>query len=221
MPAISYISSAALPGLNLPKTYAAWPVWRDSTPQPVTWQRMPKKAAVQLWHRARDFERRTRQPRRQDGALGRNGLAVLQTLIFDFLNYATGRLDPAIETLARKAGISERSAARGLAALKRAGVVNWIRRCVSSLEGGRLVRRQKSNAYAVVPASQWRGYNPPADPPAPAREAWGAAPRVPDAIAAAVIERRAGGDTAAVLRELDGDPTDRLTACLPRRHAAG
>ena len=46
----------ALPGMTGPKTYAAWPVWKDSTAQPVTFQPMPKKAAVKLYHRARDFE---------------------------------------------------------------------------------------------------------------------------------------------------------------------
>ena len=83
------------------RAYAPSPCWRDSTTQPVKWQRMPKKIAVKLWHRARDFERRTRRPGKQDGALGRNGLAVLHALIFDCLNYATGRLDPAIATIAR------------------------------------------------------------------------------------------------------------------------
>ena len=41
----------------LPQTYAPWPVWSDSTTQTVRFQPMPKKAAVRLWHRARDFDR--------------------------------------------------------------------------------------------------------------------------------------------------------------------
>lgn len=77
----------ALPGLGAAaKTYAAWPVWSDSTTAEVRFQPTPKQTAARLWHRARDFERRTRRPNRQDGALGRNGLAVLHALIFDFLN---------------------------------------------------------------------------------------------------------------------------------------
>ena len=84
----------ALPGFDLPKTYAAWPVWHDSTPADVKFHPLPKKKAVRIYHKAREFERRTRQTGRQDGALGRNGLAVLHALIFDFLNYASGRLDP-------------------------------------------------------------------------------------------------------------------------------
>ena len=42
----------------LPQTYAAWPVWSDSTTQTIRFQPMPKKAATRLWHRARDFDRR-------------------------------------------------------------------------------------------------------------------------------------------------------------------
>ena len=81
------------------KTYAPSPVWSDSTTAPVRFQGLPKKKAVKLWHRARDFKRKTRQPGMQDGAIGRNGLAVLHALIFDFLDYRTGRLDPGYEAI--------------------------------------------------------------------------------------------------------------------------
>ena len=79
------------------RTYAPWPVWRDSTTAKVKFAPVKKKDAVKWFHKARQFERQTRQPGKQDGALGRNGLAVLHTLIFDILNYATGRLDPALD----------------------------------------------------------------------------------------------------------------------------
>jgi hypothetical protein len=81
-------------GAGSNKTYAPSPLWRESTTKRVKFQRMPKKPAVKLYHRAREFERRTRTPGKQDGAIGRNGLAVLHALIFDCLDYATGRLDP-------------------------------------------------------------------------------------------------------------------------------
>lgn len=57
---------------------------------------------------------------------------MLHALIFDFLNYATGRLDPAIETIARKACVSISSAKRGLANLKHCGVLNWINRAATT-----------------------------------------------------------------------------------------
>jgi hypothetical protein len=199
-----------------PKTYAAWPVWRDSTTEPVTWQAMPKKAAVKLWHRARDFERRTRQPGQQDGALGRNGLAVLQTLIFDFLNFRTGRLDPGRPKIAKLAGISESSVQRGLVKLKAAGVLNWLRRCSGAMEDGRFILKQDTNAYAILPASQWRGYTLPPEPPEPHPATWGACPPLPDAVTAAAAERREGGSMADMLRHLESDPGDGLAAVLAR-----
>src|SRR5208282_471386 len=159
------ISIAPLPGFTGPKTYAAWPVWKDSARADVKFQPLPKKRAVRLYHEARRFERQTRTPGHQDGALGRNGLALLHALIFDCLNYASGRLDPSYETLARFANISVRSVARGLQKLKAAGVLNWIRRCVENVRDGRFSLEQETNAYAVLPASQWSGYHPP--PPAP------------------------------------------------------
>ena len=205
-----------LPGMTGPKTCAPFPVWRDSTAEPVKWQRMPKKAAVKLWHRARDFERRTREKGRQDGVLGRNGLAVLHAMIFDCLNYASGRLDPAISTIARLAAISERSAARGLAALKAAGVLNWLRRCKGEVENGRFTLRQESNAYAILPPSQWRGYTPPAEAPTPEQGTWGDHPPLPDAVTAAALERSAGGTVAGMVRELESDPDNPLAAALAR-----
>lgn len=215
MPAIAHFPPA-LPGFGGFKTYAPSPVWRDSAVQPVTWQRLPKKAAVKLWHRARDYERRTRQPGKQDGALGRNGLAVLHALIFDFLNYASGRLDPAQTTIARKAAISPRSVARGLAALKMAGVLNWLRRCSASMEDGRFTLRQETNAYAILPPSQWRGYTPPMEPPAPERGTWGDHPPLPPVVAQAATESRESDSVAAVLRTLESDPGDGLAAVLAR-----
>ena len=71
-----------------------------------------EKEGGAAFHKARRFDRQTHQPGKQDGALGRNGLAVLHALLFDFLNYATGRLDPAMPAIARKADISTRSVAR-------------------------------------------------------------------------------------------------------------
>jgi hypothetical protein len=41
------------------KTYAPSPVWSESRTTPVKFQGLPKKKAVKLWHRARDFERKT------------------------------------------------------------------------------------------------------------------------------------------------------------------
>jgi hypothetical protein len=165
----------ALPfSLPLPQTYAAWPVWSDSTTQEIRFQPMPKKAATRLWHRAREFDRQTHQPGRHGGAVGHTGLQVLHTLIFDFLNYASGRLDPSYAAIARKANVCERAVATALKRLQELGILNWVRRCAQRWRDGRFVLEQETNAYAVLPVTQWRGYRPPAEPLAPAAGTWGA-----------------------------------------------
>ena len=174
---------------------------------------MPKKQAAKLWHEARRFERATRLRGKQDGALGRNGLAVLYALLFDFLNYRSGRLDPAIETIAKAANISARSAARGLAKLKAWHVVNWVRRCVAEVgETGRTVFKQLSNAYAVLPARQWLGHHPQPDELPPEPGTWGEPPRMPS-----VLEMAGEAVSAAEkIKALELDPSDPLAAVLAR-----
>jgi hypothetical protein len=203
-----------LPGFAGRKTYAAWPVWRDSTTAEVKSQPMPKRQAVRLYHKARRFERQTRQPGRQDGALGRNGLAVLHALLFDFLNYASGRLDPSYAAIAKQACISPRSAARGLASLKLGGVLNWVRRCLSHREDGRFWLEQDTNAYGVCPVSQWRGFFEPPEMPPPHPATWGATPPLPDQLAQAVADRQAGDSERAVLERLADDPGDALACAV-------
>ena len=126
---------------------------------------MAKKAAVRLWHRARDFDRGTHQPGHHGGAVGHTALAVLHALIFDFLNHRTGRLDPSYAAIAAKAGVCVRTVATALERLRELGILNWVRRCAESWRDGRFVLEQETNAYAVLPESQWRGYRPPPEPP--------------------------------------------------------
>jgi hypothetical protein len=195
--------------LPLAQTFASWPVWRDSTTAEVRFQPMPKRQAVKLWHAARDFERQTRQRGRQDGALGRNGLAVLHALIFDFLNYRSGALYPSRAAIAAKASVSERSVGRGLVKLKAAGVLNWLRRCVGELIDGHFTLRQETNAYGISPQSCWRGYRAPPVPLVPNAGVWGATPPI-DPVALA------GDDRAARITALGLDPSDRLALALAK-----
>lgn len=206
-----------LPGIATPtKTRASWPVWSESTRLEVQFSPVPKKAVVALWHLARDFERQTRAANRQDGAIGRNGLAVLQALIFDFLNFRTGRLDPSYAGIARAACLSVRSVARGLAKLRAAGVLHWLRRCHEDHdELGRFRLRQASNAYTVLPASQWRGYRAQAEPPAPESGTWGDHPPLPDALALAARERHAEAPHT-VIGLLETETDNALTRSLAR-----
>jgi hypothetical protein len=212
------------------KTYAPSPVWADSARKDVRFfplARTPgasRKMAQKLWTRANDFEGRTRLPNRQDGAIGRNGLAVLRVFLFVFINHKSGRLDPSQETIAKVANISERSVRRGLVNLKRAGVVNWLRRCTVNFVDGRAVLDQDTNAYAVLPASQWRGYREAAPAPKPAPGTWGDHPcGMRDPHEEACTELRLGGGVAAAIRQLDLDTDKRSIAhaLASLGHAAG
>jgi hypothetical protein len=172
----------------------------------------PAKAeAVKLWHRIRDFERQTRQPGRQDGAVTRNGLAVAHALIFDFMNFRTGQLDPGYGSIAEKACISIRSVARGLQALRQIGVLAWVRRCVEVMRDGRYSLEQDTNIYQLQPVTAWRGYTGPQDAPPPEAGTWGDHPcGTRDALAEAVQETSMAG----MLHQLEADPLDRLAASL-------
>jgi hypothetical protein len=81
------------------------------------------------------------------------------------------------------------SVGRGLARLKAAGVLNWLRRCVAT--GGGFLMRQISNAYAAL-CSQWRGYRPPPAPPPPAPGTWGDHPPIGSALDVAAALGREG-----------------------------
>jgi hypothetical protein len=207
----------ALPGFQGPKTYATWPVWSGSTTKEIRFQPMPKKAAVKLFHRARDFDRQTRTKGKHGGALGHTALQVLHALLFDFLNYASGQLDPSYAAIARKANVCQRTVANALAKLRDHGLLHWVRRCAESRrEDGRFVLEQETNAYAVLPPTQWRGYRPPTEPPAPVPGTWGDHPALPSVMAQAVAEAQHGGTLRQVIGILDSDPTDALAAALAR-----
>jgi hypothetical protein len=54
-----------------------------------------------------------------------------------------------------------RTVATALARLRELGILNWVRRCAERWADGRFVLEQETNAYAVLPESQWQGYRPP------------------------------------------------------------
>jgi hypothetical protein len=74
------------------------------------------------------------------------------------------------------------------------------------------VLEQETNAYAVLPESQWRGYRPPAEPPGPAPGTWGEPTPMLSALTQAALER----DLAAKVQALAADPKDGLAAALAR-----
>jgi hypothetical protein len=211
--------SPALPGFAGyagPKTYAAWSVWSGSTTKEIKFQPMPKKVATRLWHRARDFDRQTHTKGKHGGALGHAALQVLHTLIFDFLNFMSGRLDPSHAAIARKANVCPRTVATALQKLRTVGILNWVRRCAEKWEGGRFMLEQETNAYAILPDSQWRGYTPPQELPAPHSDTWGATPPLPSVLEQAAAEIALGGSLRQTVSLLDSDPSDALSLALAR-----
>jgi hypothetical protein len=215
MPTLDEMLRAVFPPAPEP-CLAAWPVWAQSCEKPVEFSPMPKKAAVKLWHRARDFDRQTRKPGQRGGALGPSGLQVLHALLFDFLNFQTGRLDPSQKAIARQANLCPRTVSDALKRLRSLGILAWVRRCEARFENGRYVRRQQTNAYAVLPSTGWQGYVPPLEAPLPHPSAWGKAPVMPSVLDEAVSEQRASGDRRSVIRTLELAPVGGIEAALAR-----
>lgn len=205
-----------LPGFAGPRTYAAWPVWKDSTTDELRFVPLPKKEAARRWHKARRFDRQTHTPGKHGGAIGRTGLAVLYVLLFDFLDYATGRLDPSYDAIAAKAGVCRRAVVEKVKQLRDLGLLHWQRRSRHDKdEAGRFRLMQETNAYAVLPPSHWRGYHEPPPSPPPDPGTWGDHPPLPDAITQAVDELRHGQRKTA-LDILAVDPGDELARALAR-----
>jgi hypothetical protein len=181
------------------KTYAAWPVWSESFREGVRFSPLSKAQAVKLYHKARRWNRLKRS-NGYGGSIGSAAMRVLESLIFDFLNYRSGRLDPSYAGIARRTGLGRSTVAVALARLKSLGIIHWLRRCVEDRDDdGRFVLRQQTNAYAVLPVSQWHGFQEAADP-VPHPTAWGAQPPLPPLVDQAVAEWRDGATTPRVLR---------------------
>lgn len=216
MRSIAY-AHPTLPGFAPPKTYAAWPVWHDSIKARIKWQRLPKNLANRIYQKARAYNRTARIEGRYGGALGSAALRVLESLIFDFLNFTTGRLDPSYEKIAGKTGLGRSTVAEALARLKQLGIIHWVRRCAEDWVDGKYQLKQESNAYSLRPPSQWIGFedpDPPAQPPDP--ESWGAAPPPPDQITLAADDARHGASLGSVAAVLEADPADQVAQALAR-----
>jgi hypothetical protein len=174
---------------------------------------MSRKAAAQLWHKARRWDRETRRKGKHGGIIGRTALTVYYVLLFDFLNYTSGRLDPSLDRIAERAGCCRRAVVTSLAKLRDLGLLNWVRRCEEDRDqGGRFRLRQRTNAYSLSPSPQWRGYRDNT-PPLPHPDTLGAPLPVPYPIAAAAAEV-VHGQYKAALAALEADPRNALALAL-------
>lgn len=106
---------------------------------------------------ARTMERRTRRERQvvhpgtRNGLLGEIGLAVLEVL-YEIVDYSTGRLEPAIATVAERVGHSYAAVHAALRRLRSAGFLHWIRRSRPTKNQGEAGPQveQITNAYALT-----------------------------------------------------------------------
>jgi hypothetical protein len=210
--------SATLPfiaDLKNGATYAAWPVWSGSTTKDARFMPLPKKAAIRVYHKAVEWNRRGKLAGCHGGLIGSHVLLVLHSLIFDFLNHKTGRLDPSYSALQRATRLCRQTIAVALARLKGLGIIHWIRRCREDRdEFGRFVLRQETNAYAILPPTQWNNFVDTDMPEPPHPTAWGACPPLPSLLEQAVSTQQAGGSIAAVVAQLEADPRDTVAAAL-------
>lgn len=144
------------------------PVWRNSYTvgqiEDRIWKpindgsrRGGKRWTAALLKAAKQFEIRTRAARREtepgcrNGDLGDVGIEVLEFL-YSTVDYASGRLDPALRTIADAIGRAYSAVHEAMKRLRKAGFLHWIRRSkpVEDPEPGGPKVEQASNAYALL-----------------------------------------------------------------------
>jgi len=151
-------------------------VWRNSytegTVEDRVWKpihdgttRGGKRWAGALLKAARDLEYRTRRARREkepgarNGALGEIGLEVFGFML-ETVDFATGRLEPAIATIAEAIGRSYSAVHEALCRLRTQGFLHWMPRSrpiVDPQPDGPQVE-QISNAYALLVPTEMKSW---------------------------------------------------------------
>ena len=116
------------------------------------------KAAEALDLRTRKA-RKSKTPGARNGVLGEIGIAVLKTL-YDLIDYATGRLEPAIATIAERAGYSYSAVHAALARLRSQGFLKWWRRSRKTENKGEAGPQveQIPNAYVLTVPVELQDY---------------------------------------------------------------
>lgn len=170
-----------LPGLPSKSPQPVWRVWSGSTAAAVLWLPTRRKTLAGWKHQLRAWCREMHL-----GATGRSAVAVYEVLAFDFHNPDTGRCDPSYEGIAWKTGYSRRTIASALVWLRERRIISWERRCEGVRdEEGRFSLRQLTNAYRLLPPTQWLGWRD-RTPPAPPGDTWGATPPIADPVESVV-----------------------------------
>ncbi len=133
------------------ETRDCWKRINDGTPRGgKRWTSALLKAAKALEVRTRK-ERREQDPGSRNGALGEVGIEVLAWL-YDTVDYQTGRLEPAIATIADAIGRAYSAVHEALVRLRREGFLHWVRRSrpIENPEPGGPQVEQVPNAYGLL-----------------------------------------------------------------------
>lgn len=154
--------------------------WSGSVRRPVRYVPISKLDATRLFHKALkrvnlDQIRRAWAKPNGRKAPPHSVERVLRALVFDCLNFRTGRLDPGHETIARLAGCSVRTVARAIRYLRALKIIGWLRRCFSwTSEEGRFQISQDTNAYWLNSPTTWGDLeNELHSAPPPPADLWG------------------------------------------------
>ena len=102
--------------------------WRKGSAYAADFRPLDRNQRAAILYLAEALDRRTHQPGRHGGMIGRTGLAVLRALVTRFLDFKTGRLDPSIASIARAANIARSTAQEALDRLELSGILERSRR---------------------------------------------------------------------------------------------
>lgn len=104
-------------------------------------------------------ERREREPGARNGALGEIALRVLKYL-YEVVDYASGRLEPALRTIADEIGHAYSAVHKALVRLRAHGFLSWMRRSrpIDDPEPGGPQVEQVSNAYGLLVPTEMRDW---------------------------------------------------------------
>jgi hypothetical protein len=115
----------------------------------VFWRRTNRQEVRTILLAAKRYELGQRQPGERSGPLGSVAIEVLE-LFANLVDFRTGRLDPAIDTLMSKLRRSRDAIVRALKNLRAHGFLDWLRRYVPTGNEGRGPQvQQTSNAYRL------------------------------------------------------------------------
>ncbi len=162
-----------------------------------------RKQFWRAFRRLRDLFISKHERGQHGGKIRADHKELLEALIWRCCNPITGKIDPAISTLARLAGQSSATVCELLKDLKEWGIINWTRRCDRDKATGHLI--QDTNLYELCPPDKWL-FQPPPDAPTPDDHG---APYTPDAFETAATAAKEG-DTRAAVAALECEPPPSL-----------